>query len=296
METLFSQLNRVWCCFLYLKESSGDDCLTTPSTSPSCPAPGRRLVIVRDDVSMAANALSFGINLAQPSREQATACERYGMTNSVSQESELRPQPLARADLEHQSPDVGKKRWALLKNIVPFTGYSGTRFKSLSLTSESRSGAQPSHGAFSQAIVHERTTGSRFGKIPVKASNLYLADTDLGFPSNIYYHYSFKFSLEWVDKDRKRCLPGRRLYPPKLPYAAQAFLQSLGSGRHENIACKPEGGAVGPSKYAGSALAEWEIIIRDCRTFFEKRRSEGVPTENQVETPTLGVETVHKLL
>ena len=57
---------------------------------------------------------------------------------------------------------------------------------------------------------------------------------------------------------------------------------------------KPEGPAVGESKYAGRALAEWALLIAECHNFFERRKQEGVPDNSMVETPTLCVESFRR--
>lgn len=48
------------------------------------------------------------------------------------------------------------------------------------------------------------------------------------------------------------------------------------------------------SKYAGRALAEWTLVVSEFDNFFERRRKEGVPTDELVETPTLSVENFRK--
>ncbi|EEP82531.1 predicted protein [Uncinocarpus reesii 1704] len=48
------------------------------------------------------------------------------------------------------------------------------------------------------------------------------------------------------------------------------------------------------SKYAGRALAEWSLVVSECDCFFQRRRDEGVPYDNLVEIPMLGVESFRK--
>lgn len=48
------------------------------------------------------------------------------------------------------------------------------------------------------------------------------------------------------------------------------------------------------SKYAGRALAEWSQVVSECDNFYERRRDEGVPSDNQVEIPTLSVDSFRK--
>lgn len=114
-------------------------------------------------------------------------------------------------------------------------------------------------------------------------------------PAAPYRSLSFKFSLEWIDRDNNLSGAERRLYPPKLPLLAHMALESRPTKPRGNNPLKPEGAAAGPSKYAGRALAEWALLMVECKNFFERRKAEGVPTYRLVETPTLGVEPFRKL-
>jgi hypothetical protein len=48
------------------------------------------------------------------------------------------------------------------------------------------------------------------------------------------------------------------------------------------------------SKYAGRALAEWSQVVSECDNFYERRRDEGVPSDDLVEIPTLSVDSFRK--
>lgn len=68
-----------------------------------------------------------------------------------------------------------------------------------------------------------------------------------------------------------------------------------GAGRAiEHKGLRPMGRAVETAKYSGRALAEWELVVWECQSFFERRRGEGVPSNGAVETPTLGVEAFRR--
>lgn len=88
----------------------------------------------------------------------------------------------------------------------------------------------------------------------------------------------------------------RRLYPPRLPAPAQAWLSAKVPGTSREIAAKdPKLGNGGiekitRAKYAGRALAEWALVVGECNNFVERRRAEGVPGLKWVEVPILGVE------
>ena len=105
--------------------------------------------------------------------------------------------------------------------------------------------------------------------------------------------YSFRFSLEWVDK-RFGTYQNMRLQPPRLPLPAQALLQQRSINIDAVSPSRPTGAAVTSSTYAGRALAEWTFVSHECQNFFDRRKNEGVPTNRQVETPTLNVEAFRR--
>jgi hypothetical protein len=105
--------------------------------------------------------------------------------------------------------------------------------------------------------------------------------------------YSFRFSLEWVDK-RFGMYQTMRLQPPRLPLPAQMLLQQKAINLDAVTAAKPTGETATSSRYAGRALAEWTFISHECQNFFDRRKNEGVPLNKQVETPTLIVEAFRR--
>lgn len=112
-------------------------------------------------------------------------------------------------------------------------------------------------------------------------------------PPSTHRSYSFRFSLEWVDK-RFGVYQNMRLNPPRLPLPASNLLQSKQIHMDPVGICKPTGPAAASSRYAGRALAEWTFISHECQNFFDRRKNEGVPTNKQVETPTLAVEAFRR--
>ena len=59
-------------------------------------------------------------------------------------------------------------------------------------------------------------------------------------------------------------------------------------------AVEPVGESRARARYSGRALAEWTLIVSECQSFFERRKSEGVPQNRFVETPVLGVEVFRR--
>jgi hypothetical protein len=52
---------------------------------------------------------------------------------------------------------------------------------------------------------------------------------------------------------------------------------------------RPEGFYRDRAVYVGRALAEWSLVVHECNTFVDRRRSEGVAGLHLVEVPTLAV-------
>jgi hypothetical protein len=110
-----------------------------------------------------------------------------------------------------------------------------------------------------------------------------------------FRNFSFKFSLEFHPNARP--FPPMRLLPPRLPLPAHQMLQTYSQKANSaspNRMVRPVGESVAHAKYAGRALAEWAVVLGECQSFFERRKSEGVPANKFVETPSLGVEVFRR--
>lgn len=112
-------------------------------------------------------------------------------------------------------------------------------------------------------------------------------------PPTTHRSYSFRFSLEWVDK-RFGTYQNMRLQPPRLPLPAQTLLQHRGINVDAVSSAQPSGDARTSSTYAGRALAEWTFVSHECQNFFDRRKNEGVPVNRAVETPSLNVEAFRR--
>lgn len=283
METLRFRLESGWCHYLYLKDLSEREGFLAPSTIPCSPAPGRQLLIVRDDVQAPSSGmfLSFDSILSpQSSSTQATAYERHSSLHSVSQTASQ----LARAPEGTNLPvNGGRRRWSLFKNIINFTGTTADRPQAGLPPPNILAKKEPRWNELEELAKSDRNNK--------KAFTTSSRSSELNDP---YRSHSFKFSLEWFDKENNHTGNERQLQPPKLPVAAQKLFPVLCSDTRKYEPRKPVGAAVGASKYAGRAFAEWSDIITECQNFFERRKNEGVPTSSKVETPTLAVESFRK--
>ncbi|KAL8829094.1 MAG: hypothetical protein Q9191_002219 [Dirinaria sp. TL-2023a] len=190
------------------------------------------------------------------------------------------PPPYRAAQGLAKPANGGKRRWGMWKTILPFTSSSSTSPNSNPPATAKALTTEPSHEA----------TPARQPQQPQQRTPPHMYPP---MPKLSYLCHSFRFSLEYNENGN---VPSkdRKLYPPKMPRTADAFLQSLPDLQTENKPLEPRGASAGPSKYAGRALAEWAILIGECQNFFERRRFEGIPNDSKVETPTLGVENFRR--
>ncbi len=293
LKTLTARLRGTWRHFLYLKENAEKHALAAPSTAACSPAPGRRLYIVRDDVQPTPSGmfLSFDGILSTTTTSKANPYERHSSRDPFSHKNTS--QLANGAQDPDRSSDGGKKRWNLLKSIIPSSNTPKDRSKRNSEELKMRL-----NGALPSPPPRRDEPGERL-KVDQVQARLGAPKATVDKAAEPVLHYrslSFKFSLEWIDPENNPAGRERTLYPPKLPLPAQTFLEkSSPLNDQENGPLKLEGPAVGPGKYAGRALSEWSLLIVECQNFFERRRAEGVPTHQVVETPTLGVEPFRKL-
>lgn len=280
LETLDLRLQHVYRIFLYIQENAQRKHLVAPSTAPCSPAPGRCLEIVRNDTQMAPGGsfLTFDAILSSASGAKANPYEKHNAQELASprNSSQLR----RGAEDTTKSQDGGKKRWNPFKSIIP----------SNSPKDRPKTNSEKTTLAASQNSSQPRQES-------VEGSASKTAMNGKAGPATSFRTLSFKISLEWIDQDiNNPAGRDRRLYPPKLPLPAQLSLQSHQSEEiRDNSPLEPLGVMAGPSKYAGRALAEWAILIAECQNFFERRKAEGVPSYQLVETPTLGVDPFRKI-
>ncbi|KAF2263725.1 DUF1765-domain-containing protein [Lojkania enalia] len=276
MQALSDRLRSVWSHYLWLREEAENGKAIPPSTTACNPAPSRRFLIIRNDNPMVA---SNGPFLSFDGVVQSPMSKRLSSMDSVS-EVDGRPTSAQSADSQDfPEEDTGKGRWNLLRNIMGGSKQS-SKPKASSLT-----GKDTTANKAPNSISSDRTTeAGQPEKAPTPEKCVSVAS---------HRSYSFRFSLEWVDK-RFGTFQNMRLNPPRLPLPAQVLLQTKGINIANVDGCKPMGAAVTSSRYAGRALAEWTFISHECQNFFDRRKNEGVPSNRLVETPTLAVEAFRR--
>jgi hypothetical protein len=278
-KALSDRLRSIWSHYLWLHEEAEHNQSVFPSTTACNPAPGRRFLIIRNDNPVVANNGPF---LSFDGVVQNTHQRKPTPTNPVPPEAEARPtSAMSTESLDFPDEDTSKGKWNILKSV--FGGSSKQAAKSKSPVRSPKE----KENASKASIV--KTLSDVTEKPPV-------VETPAPNPTPVlttHRSYSFRFSLEWVDK-RFGTYQNMRLQPPRLPLPAQILLQQKGINIDAVTSVQPVGAAATSSRYAGRALAEWTFVSHECQNFFDRRKNEGVPLNRQVETPTLNVEAFRR--
>lgn len=262
----------MWSHYLWLREDAEHKHALLPSTQACNPAPGRRFLIIRNDNPIVTNSGPF---ISFDGVVQSPNARRLPTSNSVP-EPTARPTSAQSTDSDFGEEDTNKGRWNILRT---FMGTSKQSSKSKSpgpVQKENDKSSSTSSSSLTETSTVAKTT-------PTIAQQ---------FPPT-HRSFSFRFSLEWVDK-RFGTFQHMRLSPPRLPLPAQVLLQNKGINITMVGSSKPIGPAVNSSRYSGRALAEWTFISHECQNFFDRRKNEGVPSNRLVETPTLAVEAFRR--
>ncbi|EEH20020.2 hypothetical protein PABG_02279 [Paracoccidioides brasiliensis Pb03] len=350
--TLLDRLGGVWNYFLFCKSRAEREFQLPLSTAPCSPAPGRRILIIRNDYHPTSSLFVCLDNIIPPSANQLSAYTRHGAFPDIEANNSRSESP----------PPAGKKRWKALKTI--FAGSSNAKPGEVT----------PTRNSSDELECGMRDDTAIGGHGPFESENQPFAEKN---PPK----YTFRFSLQWNDRSRWPS-KDRRLSPPTLPLPAQTFIQSLRtqyvkatdsasesvsnslsstisddgsdseSGEMNHHISKSNSTStsttaattttavatlstsattttlandadlsipkptltlvtsfgdshfasgeehshnpLAASKYAGRALAEWALVVCECDNFFTRRRDEGVPSDDAVEIPILGVENFRK--
>ena len=274
------RLRQNWCHFLYVQYSAKECGSPRISTAACSPAPSRCLLIVRDDVQPAPSGmfLTFEGILSSTTNNKSNPYEIHSsrdlLTGGGNKNASKQPLP------------ASKRRWGLFRSLKP-----------LHSAGEDAKGGVSSVNTATTAQSHPGNGNMRDSDRP--ASPLRDGTTEPGLsaaaPESKHIALSFKFSLEWMDRDDVGRGKDRRLSSPEMPLPARLSRRHKPDEPSDNEPCKPEGAAFGASKYSGRALAEWADLIAECQNFFDRRRAEGVPSFQLVETPMLSVDPFRKI-
>lgn len=289
---------------MFLKQAAEKSHALPPLSAPCHPAPGRRLVIMRNDNQATAASLLVGFDgiMGPTAKSKAkappTASKRLSALVTL---SKLDTDDDGNPKLASDSPTTpSKKRWTFGRKTSSSPAPNGN--------GNGNSGSPPSTQgpAPTKNLDDARRETAMARTRPSIHPHGSSSDSSPGnSAASTYRPLSFKFSLEWsqhFERNESSASKfqrlGWRLIPPRLPAPAQSWIGTKMPGISREVGPKDpveEGpDAVTRSKYAGRALAEWAHIVGECNGFVDRRRAEGVPGLKGVEVPALGVEGFRK--
>lgn len=278
LDKVFERLRSMWSYHLYDLERAEIESKAGGSSAPCNPAPGRRFLIVRTDTQIAPGGAFLAFNGIIPPMPASTP-EKEAAASLAADTVIERPLSIVSNDSDasiERETETGLR--GFLKGIM---GSSRKRSQSRDAKSSPQS-KTPHLPAKVQDVNADRPRDRQALTRPPPRQ------------SPAYRNYCFKFSLEVVGRPRGRGpLPPpppvqTRLMAPRLPLAAQKYLQIIEPNPPAARPEKPSG--MVKLQYVGRAVAEWTLVVSECQSFFDRRRAEGVPSDKEVETPTLGVE------
>lgn len=291
--TIMLRLRSAWSHFVSLSNSAHESNSMAPSIVPSNPAPGRQIVVIPNVAPVPPSSfLSFdSLSSAGPPERPAAGKSRPQLISLGSSGSVP-----TKGALSTDSGAAGKKRWTLLRNIRPFgPHHDSSRGKDDAIASKDSSEKSgdivPTRPA-SMFNASPDTTQQAQAKSTTNVSQNTQAHVSQEALQNVLS--SYRFSLEWVDRPH-HMNRGVRLYPPRLPFPAQVFLRSVQPEPPQPEPGPQRGLKARGNKYVGRALAEWAWVVNNFHNFLGERKSQGVPTDALVETPTLDVDWLRNL-
>ncbi|KAL3427847.1 UPF0592 membrane protein C7D4.03c [Phlyctema vagabunda] len=265
-----------WSHYLFLKQTSEKSLKLAPSTTPCLPAPGRRLLIIRNDTQAPSPIfLGFDGNLSSPSTSSPTPTLNkrnsiLGSTSLAKLESSLVSSSDGKsvADSPSSTSTTPKKRWTLINKMLPSSFTSDTSSAGSSTSdNETRSSSPPSPTASKSKTLEEARRETALARSsqrpPLQSKN---SSTDSESTPATHRAFSFKFSLEWTNHlnstsqiqaalaqaNRGDPPRERRIIPPRLPAPAQAWLGSRVPGTSREVAARDPAEYYEPEVYRRS--------------------------------------------
>ncbi|OQO07869.1 hypothetical protein B0A48_06661 [Cryoendolithus antarcticus] len=289
--TLYDRLQQAWCHYLWLRQQANGNHTQLPATNPCNPAPSRRLLIIRTDTQVNTGATYLSLDNVVPC---ATIVPAQSATPKrlipLSSAAELNERPESTRSTSDSEIEPVKGLRGLFRNMLGSKTRSRSQdpIKVREIQTQTR---PPPRAATIGGPLQRAATED----LQITRTRESTAVDEKERPATVnppqHRNFSFKFSLEFQNNAKA---PGPlRLLPPRLPLAAQQYLQSKSTradGMFHAQATEPLGFDKVHAKYTGRALAEWMLIVGECQSFFDRRVKEGVPSNKLVETPTLGVE------
>jgi hypothetical protein len=209
-----ARLKTVWSHYLYLKYSAEANNKMPPSTAPSLPTPGKKFMIIRQEL----NAHQPGLFTGFDSFSKALSGE--GMSSTASDEG-----PTTKSD--------AKRRWSLVAKVLSFTstntGFAAMGSASIASGSAGKVSVDEQlesarrETAVSRARAFNQLSGPPLPPKPASGATSTSSDESSTGSSPVFeaQQYVFKFILSFCQPIQ---MPNRVLTKPRLPAPAQAWV------------------------------------------------------------------------
>lgn len=205
-EALSNQLYRMWEYFVAYQIKASEELLPPLSSAPCSPAPGRRIIIIRCDNQMSPANLFVSFDRVVPPAPPEPAVPPRKNNDNTSSTTET-----SSSDLQPPA----KRKWSIFKAMF---GVSSN-----SKSSDSQSSSSCSDETETQISDTTLSTDKCLDGHPQRSQS---GSNDILRPRASPQLFSFKFSLEWLDRPHWPTR-NRRLFPPSLPAGSQIHLQQL---------------------------------------------------------------------
>lgn len=199
-EVLSNRLQRIWGYYLTFQAKAEAELTAPLSSAPCTPAPGRRIIIIRCDNPLSSSNVFVSLDRVVPP--------------IAPPEQSLRDHSTAEADSTESQPPQ-KRRWSVLKSMFGGSARSGD--------GSSSSDDSDSNVIDGATTPEEGTNGRGNHRNSFEAVR----------PKTPHQPYTFRFSLEWMDRPQWPS-KNKRLFAPCLPVGAQLHLQRRHSGVRES--------------------------------------------------------------
>ena len=295
LQSLMVRLQEVWDQHRILDDQARSKGSLRPSTAPCNILRDRKLLIIRTDTPISTTLLTF---------EDVAAA--VGDKENHPLFLDQVQQPLAASILDRVTAgfesgmDISRKGGSLIRSMF---GSRSIEIRSRSESPRPRKESPRSSPETSRSSSPDRATSRRSlyehgasRTLATAPRNNTTHTSASQTPKLKGFHGEFKFSVEAAPNSPDQMYEDMELESPRLPLAAQLLLQSTYAPQtdHKRVLVSEQWDST--VRYAGRALAEWTLVVNECQNFFERRRSEGVPSNRQVETPTLIAEIRPKAL
>ncbi|PYH90145.1 DUF1765-domain-containing protein [Aspergillus ellipticus CBS 707.79] len=251
-ETLWSRLQRTWDYYLAFQTKADEELSAPLSSAPCTPAPGRRIIIIRCDNQLSPSSFFVSFDRVVPPAppEKTSGLSPSSSTSSLKTDSSDAPLP-------------PKRKWSILKAMF---GSSSNSKSSGEASSSSSSDESDSATSETMAAAEKCLDG------PLRPQK---ESAELSRPRTAHQPYSFKFSLEWMDRPQWPS-KNKRLFTPCLPVGSQLHLQLRKSMRRDEYDTA--------SEYVSAAEDDEDTTSSDIQGTLESDDQDESPTDNTTQS------------